>query len=545
MRDMKHRLYMLLDASLPGDLASLRAFLAKIERTRQDSKIQCFFCFLFFFDGAFESSLISHHSASEVSWWVVALSFCTSHWKTTRRFGSLVFDEDGFGFDTKLSSGQYLSILILTFGCVVLDWCPNDLIQVSKRWWLWFLDLPWPSTNILLCVISVLGIEWFLNVVPNYGVSYVTRWRPSMMSVLRLSPMTPMAGSSSTRAYTTAKKTGDAALPSGWSSSRVIPVCCFPSCTCPLRRWPKATKLNILGSIGAIKLRASTLVTGSLDGTLRIWDVRSSTCLKVVKMPAPVSSVDFYGQFGTAGVVAAGGERSRSPSSQDTGWEIDPVCCFSTPPGNDVGRVFLISMGGVLLSTLSGHNKVGPPQRFASWTWPGLIGCARPPQGIRTLAMNSQYLVSGGYDKALVVWNWREGTRIVKFGESTRPFTWLVCDIKLIDDVFGIEIGQQTNPCAAISLFGSLFSSVQVDGVIRCFNIEAREIVSQHKVQGGGGGEVFQWVIQTGLLIEWLSSSHSLLPQVVCGWSAAGDDCHEDTNLWDGVPTGSWSVGRP
>lgn len=32
-----------------------------------------------------------------------------------------MFDEDGFGFDTKLSSGQYLSILILTFGCVVLD----------------------------------------------------------------------------------------------------------------------------------------------------------------------------------------------------------------------------------------------------------------------------------------------------------------------------------------------------------------------------------------------------------------------------------------
>jgi len=113
-------------------------------------------------------------------------------------------------------------------------------------------------------------------------------------------------------------------------------------------------------------------------------------------------------------------------------------------------------MNGSLLNTLSGHNK-----------------------GIRTLAMNSQYLVSGGYDKALVVWNWREGTRIVKFG-------------------------QQTNPCAAISLFGSTFSSVQVDGVIRCFNILSRELVSQHKVQTspdrtgdkmGIGGDVFQWFV--------------------------------------------------
>ncbi|KAI8444511.1 WD40-repeat-containing domain protein, partial [Phakopsora pachyrhizi] len=186
------------------------------------------------------------------------------------------------------------------------------------------------------------------------------------------------------------------------------------------------------GSIGALKLRGTTLVTGSLDGTLRIWNIRLNSCLKIVKMPTPVSSLDFFGQYGPGGVIAAG--------------------------GNDIGRVFLISMSGNILSTLSGHNK-----------------------GIRTLAMNSEYLVTGGYDKALVVWNWKQGTRIVKFG-------------------------QQTNPCAAISLFGSSFSSVQVDGVIRCFNILTRELVSQHKVQqsvSSGksqsnnilGSEMFQWFV--------------------------------------------------
>ncbi|CAH7682282.1 WD40-repeat-containing domain protein [Phakopsora pachyrhizi] len=184
------------------------------------------------------------------------------------------------------------------------------------------------------------------------------------------------------------------------------------------------------GSIGALKLRGTTLVTGSLDGTLRIWNIRLNSCLKIVKMPTPVSSLDFFGQYGPGGVIAAG--------------------------GNDIGRVFLISMSGNILSTLSGHNK-----------------------GIRTLAMNSEYLVTGGYDKALVVWNWKQGTRIVKFG-------------------------QQTNPCAAISLFGSSFSSVQVDGVIRCFNILTRELVSQHKVQQWFVAEARRVIIATKTTIYQL-----------------------------------------
>jgi WD40 repeat protein len=72
---------------------------------------------------------------------------------------------------------------------------------------------------------------------------------------------------------------------------------------------------SLVGSIGAIKLRGTTLATGSLDGTLRIWNVRTSACLKIVKMPAPVSSLDFYGQYGPTGVIAAGGPFLPSPPS--------------------------------------------------------------------------------------------------------------------------------------------------------------------------------------------------------------------------------------
>jgi len=67
-----------------------------------------------------------------------------------------------------------------------------------------------------------------------------------------------------------------------------------------------------------------------------------------------------------------------------------------------VGTAFLIAMNGSLLHTLSGHTK-----------------------GIITSTMNSQDLVSGGYHEALVVWNWREGTRMGKFVSKrirVRPF---------------------------------------------------------------------------------------------------------------------------
>ncbi|OAV85839.1 hypothetical protein PTTG_30237 [Puccinia triticina 1-1 BBBD Race 1] len=82
--------------------------------------------------------------------------------------------------------------------------------------------------------------------------------------------------------------------------------------------------------------------------------------------------------------------------------------------------------------------------------------------------------------RALVVWKWREVTRIVQL---------VYC------------VGQQTNPSAAISLFGETFSSFQVNGVIRCFSIVKRRLVSQHTVQTSykrgldkpsPGGEVFQ-----------------------------------------------------
>jgi pyrimidine and pyridine-specific 5'-nucleotidase len=77
---------------------------------------------------------------------------------------------------------------------------------------------------------------------------------------------------------------------------------------------------------------------------------------------------------------------------------------------------------GAIIAKLSGHNK-----------------------GLKAVAINSRYVVSAGMDKALVVWDWRDGgKKLVRFG-------------------------QQTNVNIGIALVDSKLVSIQVDGTVRTF----------------------------------------------------------------------------
>lgn len=74
-----------------------------------------------------------------------------------------------------------------------------------------------------------------------------------------------------------------------------------------------------------------------------------------------------------------------------------------------------------------------------------------------TSRINAEWLISVGSDKAIVVWDWRSGNKIVRFG-------------------------QQTNVCAGMRLLDDFVLSATVDGVIRTFSIQKREMLGQFRL---------------------------------------------------------------
>lgn len=69
------------------------------------------------------------------------------------------------------------------------------------------------------------------------------------------------------------------------------------------------------------------------------------------------------------------------------------------------------------------------------------------------MALSSKNLVSAGADKALVCWDWRAGTKIVRFGQQTT-----------------INIGVQII-AGGNSEEGERVVGVTIDGIVRVFSI--------------------------------------------------------------------------
>jgi len=90
--------------------------------------------------------------------------------------------------------------------------------------------------------------------------------------------------------------------------------------------------------------------------------------------------------------------------------------------------------------------------------------------GIRAVALSSKNLVSAGANKALVCWDWRAGTKIVRFGQQTT-----------------INIGVQIISGDAGE--GERVVSVTIDGIVRVFSIKRREMISQLKLSELGGSD--------------------------------------------------------
>ncbi|KAI0067041.1 hypothetical protein BV25DRAFT_1820204 [Artomyces pyxidatus] len=167
-------------------------------------------------------------------------------------------------------------------------------------------------------------------------------------------------------------------------------------------------------------LRGKRLISGSYDETIRFWDVETGEMKKCLQVKKPVSCVDFLAEE----------------------------------------EVFVV-----------GFHDVGRVHLFSSVTFNALQQLAGHLNGIRAVALSSKNLVSAGADKALVCWDWRAGTKIVRFGQQTT-----------------VNIGVQLISGGSAEE-GERVVSVTIDGIVRVFSIRRREMISQFKLSELGGGD--------------------------------------------------------
>ncbi|GJE92401.1 F-box and WD40 domain-containing protein [Phanerochaete sordida] len=167
-------------------------------------------------------------------------------------------------------------------------------------------------------------------------------------------------------------------------------------------------------------LRGKRLISGSYDETIRFWDIETGEMKKCLQVKKPVSCVDFLAEE----------------------------------------EVFVV-----------GFHDVGRVHLFSSLTFTPLQQLAGHLNGIRAVALSSRNLVSAGADKALVCWDWRSGSKIVRFGQQTT-----------------VNIGVQIIGGASAEE-GERVVSVTIDGIVRVFSIRRREMVSQFKLAELGGSD--------------------------------------------------------
>ncbi|KAI0002518.1 hypothetical protein BJV74DRAFT_944257 [Russula compacta] len=167
-------------------------------------------------------------------------------------------------------------------------------------------------------------------------------------------------------------------------------------------------------------LRGKRLISGSYDETIRFWDIETGEMKKCLPVKKPVSCVDFLLEE----------------------------------------EVFVV-----------GFHDVGRVHLFSSVTFSPLQQLAGHLNGIRAVALSSKNLVSAGADKALVCWDWRAGTKIVRFGQQTT-----------------VNIGVQLISGGSLEV-GERVVSVTIDGIVRVFSIRRREMISQFKLSELAGGD--------------------------------------------------------
>jgi pyrimidine and pyridine-specific 5'-nucleotidase len=186
----------------------------------------------------------------------------------------------------------------------------------------------------------------------------------------------------------------------------------------------------------SLLLKGKRLISGSYDETIRFWNIETGQMTKCLQVKKPVSCIDFLHEEGTH-ISGA------------------PMICFSLVTR---GIRRWIPRCWVGHSVPRFESRLTPwdsrVHLFSSLTFNPLQQLAGHLNGIRAVALSSKNLVSAGADKALVCWDWRAGTKIVRFGQQTT-----------------VNIGVQLITSEGNPEEGERVVSVTIDGIVRVFSI--------------------------------------------------------------------------
>ena len=186
----------------------------------------------------------------------------------------------------------------------------------------------------------------------------------------------------------------------------------------------------------SLLLKGKRLISGSYDETIRFWNIETGQMTKCLQVKKPVSCIDFLHEEGMC--------LSSNPATSSLFVTEVFVVGF-----HDVGRVVSLSLFGPRLT-----HRGSRVHLFSSLTFNPLQQLAGHLNGIRAVALSSKNLVSAGADKALVCWDWRAGTKIVRFGQQTT-----------------VNIGVQLISSEGNPEEGERLVSVTIDGIVRVFSI--------------------------------------------------------------------------
>ena len=150
---------------------------------------------------------------------------------------------------------------------------------------------------------------------------------------------------------------------------------------------------------------------------------------------------------------------------------------------HDVGYVLLF-LGSVQQLT----SQCSRVHLFSSVTFAPLQQLAGHLNGIRAVALSSKHLVSAGADKALVCWDWRAGSKIVRFGQQTT----VNIGVQLVGSGGGGEgervVGVTIDGIVRVFSISEQLARDLIECVLNC-HVERREMISQFKLSELGGSD--------------------------------------------------------